>query len=237
MPIRSVCSPFVFSTTRCSCTPTDLCPSSVDEIAHLERVIELHKTKYSLAVPFVPPPKPTPRTPLDTSTDPDASVFNTSLPSRPGPSTASYVLPPPPPMQMPLRNRNRPPSVPTHLESAYQDHTHVPSSPIASSIASSTPSSPCKPSSPVKAHEVSAHTDPMQFVDMCTFVPPVATQTQTAASLAFTHARSDWEHISNIRQTLHGQCAAAFSYFLAFSFAWRGHDTDETRARRGWGRR
>ncbi|KAF8551320.1 hypothetical protein OG21DRAFT_1487110 [Imleria badia] len=130
----------------------DPCPSSLDEIAHLERVIELHKKKYSLAVPFVPPPKSTSRIPpLDTSTDADASVFSNMSP--PGPGTVSYTLPPPP-MPVLLQSRNRPPSLPMHLHSAYHDHTHVPSSPTAPSIASSTPSSPCKPTSPVKAHEV-----------------------------------------------------------------------------------
>ncbi|KAH0835875.1 hypothetical protein J3R83DRAFT_9751 [Lanmaoa asiatica] len=138
----------------------DSCPSSLDEIAHLERVIDLHKTKYSRAVPFVPPPKPTSRAALlHTSTrhagvDVDASVFsNTSLQTRPGPSAGPYTLPAPPRMPMPLQNRNRPPSVPSHFHSAYHGDTHAPSSPTASSIASSTPSSPCKPSSPVKAHE------------------------------------------------------------------------------------
>ncbi|KAF8439038.1 hypothetical protein L210DRAFT_3761225 [Boletus edulis BED1] len=131
------------------------CVSSLDEIAHLERVINLHKTKYSLAIPFVPPPKSTSRIlPLDssaslTSPDANASVFSNILP--PGPSTTSYTLPPPP-MPMPLQNRNRHTTV-THLHSSYRAHTHVPSSPTTSSIASSTPSSPCKPSSPVKSHE------------------------------------------------------------------------------------
>ncbi|KAG8216715.1 hypothetical protein J3R82DRAFT_6926 [Butyriboletus roseoflavus] len=133
----------------------DPCPSSLDEITHLERVINLHKTKYSLAVPFVLPPKPTWRAPaLDTSTShADANVFSdTLLSSRPGPST-TYTLPAPPCIPVPLQNRNRPPSLPTHVHSTYHGHTHVPSSPSVSSITSSTPSSPCKPSSPVKAHE------------------------------------------------------------------------------------
>ena len=155
-----------FPAVRCSCTATDPCPSSLDEIAHLERVIELHKTKYSLAVPFLPPPKSTSRIPpLDPLTDPDASVFSNK--SALSPSTASYTLPPPP-LPIPLQSRNRPSSVPTHLHSAYHDHTHVPSSPTASSIASSTPSSPCKPTSPVKAHEASPPVNSMQSVDMST---------------------------------------------------------------------
>ena len=187
--------------------PTDPCPSTLDEIAHLERVIELHKTKYSLAVPFVPPPKPIPRIPPpDTSTDPDASVFsNTSLPSRPGPS-ASYTLPPPPPMPMPLQNRNQPPSVPTHLHSTYKDHTHAPSSPTALSIASSTPSSPCKPSSPVKAHEVSASTDPMQFVDMRTSSTRCHPNPNYDIPRVYTRAislQTHFECTSNITWTMH----------------------------------
>lgn len=40
-------------------TGADPCPSSLDEITHFERVIELHKTKYSLALLFVPPANPT----------------------------------------------------------------------------------------------------------------------------------------------------------------------------------
>ncbi|KAG9313597.1 hypothetical protein JVU11DRAFT_5927 [Chiua virens] len=135
----------------------DLCPSSLDEITHLERVINLHKTKYSLAVPFVLPPKHSLSTPSDTpapqvGADADASVFsNTSLPSRPGSDTIQYTLPAPR-MPMPLQDRNRPPPLPAYAHFSYHGHTHVPSSPTASSIVSSTPSSPCKPSSPVKAH-------------------------------------------------------------------------------------
>lgn len=34
------------------------CLSSLDEIDHLERVIELHRAKYSVRAPFVIPPPP-----------------------------------------------------------------------------------------------------------------------------------------------------------------------------------
>jgi len=123
-------------------------------------------------------------------------------------------------MPMPFQSRNRP-SVPTHPRSAYHDHTHVPSSPVGSAITSSTPSGPCKQTSPIKGHKVNPCTDSLELVNMCTRTrtPPGTTQTQPSTSLASAHARSHWKHVSNIRQTLHGQCSAALLDLIFFSLA------------------
>lgn len=216
---------------RCSCSHTDPCPSSLDEIAHLEHVIQLHTTKYSLAIPFAPPPKPTSRAP-----PPDASTSHANanvlsvLPSA-APSNASYTLPAPPRMPMPLQNRNRPLPIPANNHAAHHGHTHIPSSPTASSIASSTPSSPCKPSSPTKPHEVSPTKYRSILFHMCM---SGAQQTKTATSVATPHARSHCEHVSTLRQALHGQCAVTlFCSLLAVSFSeyvWKRDDTDKARA-------
>ncbi|KIJ61835.1 hypothetical protein HYDPIDRAFT_42336 [Hydnomerulius pinastri MD-312] len=135
----------------------DPCPSSLDEMIHWRRVIDLHKTKYSLAIPFViPPPQPTSVSAHETSTtvNGDRSAFTSTAPiAGPGASNGTYTLPAPrlPPQNQSTSTSKVPPMRTTASSSAYgQGNAHAPSSPTAASIASSTPSSPCKTSSPVK---------------------------------------------------------------------------------------
>ncbi|KAF9226007.1 hypothetical protein BS17DRAFT_730241 [Gyrodon lividus] len=126
----------------------DHCLSSLDEIAHWKRVIELHKTKYSLAIPFVlPSPQAAPTSAsLNASSisQGDAGVFTSrALVPVPTNDKGAYRLPA---ARAPLQNR---PVSASNVPYMSANSGHVPSSPTNVSIASSTPSIPCKTSSPV----------------------------------------------------------------------------------------
>lgn len=101
------------------------CASVIDEADHWIRVVELHKSKYSLAAPFViPSPTEPMRDNVDRQDTDDTSVSST----RVAYNTRSYALVP----------RGPPPQA------------RAPLSPGPPSIASSTPSSPLKKSSLTK---------------------------------------------------------------------------------------
>ncbi|KAF8842451.1 hypothetical protein BDN67DRAFT_965786 [Paxillus ammoniavirescens] len=126
------------------------CPSSLDEMAHWRRVIELHKTKYSLAIPFVLP-SPQAATTSDPPADSsmlqgDACVFISKASiAGPGSGNGGYKLPA---ARLPLQSRPVSTSDAPYIS---VDRGHIPTSPTT---ASSTPSSPCKNSSPVKGPEL-----------------------------------------------------------------------------------
>ncbi|KAL4067022.1 hypothetical protein V8B97DRAFT_1874377 [Scleroderma yunnanense] len=121
------------------------CLSALDEATHWLRVIELHKSKYSLAVPFVIPPSTSIGRFHEVPPAEDANVFATS--GKTLDSLQSYELAPP---RAPPQKRAYHPSsarITSNIPSG--GPSRAPMSP-PSSIVSSTPSSPIKGSSPTK---------------------------------------------------------------------------------------
>ncbi|KAG6332009.1 hypothetical protein ID866_7082 [Astraeus odoratus] len=120
----------------------ELCKSALDESTHWLRVVELHKSKYSIALPFVIPPPTSAGCEYATPLAENASVFTTTEAVYEDP--VSYKLAPPaPPQQMQAYNSRA--QVVQKVSSA--GAARVPWSPTASSVVSSTPSSPVKESS------------------------------------------------------------------------------------------
>ncbi|KAH7921737.1 hypothetical protein BV22DRAFT_1038277 [Leucogyrophana mollusca] len=111
------------------------CEYASDEISHWQRVIELHKSTYSIAKPFVMP-KPAPAPPFPAPTSALPSTADAAVPRAIATATPSQAaMPPPPAPHTPTRQR-------THTRT--RRPSPAPSS-ASESAASSAPSSPAKP--------------------------------------------------------------------------------------------